>query len=185
MHSHHPNAFGALFDNRRVFGLTGLCVSFHAFDKRAERRGATLFEPSRHVHHAQAVGQRLLARWPHCDARMRADRVEQHQYRLGDRAVVALHVEATQQSERVGDFLHCLLKLRSVDWMHGMESPYLQFTVGVDRLPIHEQRVVAEGNEGPAKGRIDPQLVIRPFDRGEGVAQRQDFLSIMKGTAAH
>ena len=111
MYGHHPNALGALLDDRRIFGLTGFCVGFHALDKGAERRSAALFEAPRQVDHPQAVGERLLAGRPHRNARMRANRIEQHQYRLGDWTAIASHMEATQQSKRIGDFLCGRLEL--------------------------------------------------------------------------
>lgn len=41
------------------------------FCPSAERGSATLLEAPRHVDHPQAIGQRLLASWPHRNARMR------------------------------------------------------------------------------------------------------------------
>ena len=134
MYGHHPNAFGALLDDRRVFGLPGFCVGIHALHEGAERGRAALFEPPRQVDHPQAVGQRLLASWPHRNARMRPNRVQQHQYRLCDWAAVASHMEAAQQSERIGDFLGGRLELIAVNRMHRMQSAYLQLTVGAESI---------------------------------------------------
>ncbi len=185
MHRHHPNTLRALLDDGRILGLTGFCVRFHALHEGAERGRATLFETSRHVDHSQAVRQRLLARWPHRNSRMRPDRVQQHQYRLADGAAVAPDVKVTQQSKRVGNLLCSRLELRLIDGMHGVESTYLQLTIRTESLPIDEQGVVAEREQRSPEGRIDPQLVIRPFDRGKGIAQRDDLLAIMKRATAH
>jgi hypothetical protein len=79
------NAFGALLDDRRVLHLTGLCVGFHMLYEGAERGRAALLEAPRQVDHAQAVGQRLLAGWPHRNSRVRPNRVQQHQHCLKSR----------------------------------------------------------------------------------------------------
>jgi hypothetical protein len=113
MYGHHPNALCALLDDGCVFGLTGFCVGFHALYEGAKRGRTALLEPARQADHAHAVGQRLLASWPHRNARMRPDRVQQHQYRLGDWTVIASDMEAPQQSKRVGNFLCGRLELRS------------------------------------------------------------------------
>jgi len=63
---------------------------------------------------------------------------------LSDRTAVAPDVEATQQDKCIGDLLCSRLELRSLDRMHGMESAYLQLTIGADSLPIGQQGIVAE-----------------------------------------
>jgi hypothetical protein len=64
--------------------------------------------------------------------------IKQHQNRLGDRAAIAFHVQSSQQNKRVGNFLDSRIELASIDWMHWMESAYLQFTVGAEGLPVCE-----------------------------------------------
>jgi hypothetical protein len=144
MHGHHPNALGALFDDGRLLGLTCFCVSFYAFYEGTKRGRTALLEPARQVYDPQAVGQRLLAGWPHRNARVRPDSVEQHQYRLGDGTAVAPHMEVTQQCKRIGDFLCSGLELRALNLMHRMEPTYLQLTISAESLPIEEQGVVTE-----------------------------------------
>ena len=144
MYGHHPNALSALLDDGRVLGLTGFCIRIHALDEGAKRGRAALFESPGQVDHPQAVRQRLLACGPHRNARMRPNRVQQHQYRLGDWAAIASHVEPAQQSKGIGDFLDSRLELRSIDRMHRMESAYLQFTISAESLPVGEQGIIAE-----------------------------------------
>ena len=82
VYGHHSNALGALLDDRRVLRLTGFCVGFHTLYEGAERGRAALLEAPRQVDHAQAVGQRLLASWPHRNTRMRPNRVRRAEARL-------------------------------------------------------------------------------------------------------
>ena len=58
--------------------------------------------------------------------------------------------------------------------------PGLKRTVAVDMLPKNEERLIAQREEGSAQRREDLELVIRPFDRGDRVAQRDDLLAIME-----
>jgi hypothetical protein len=144
VYRHHPNTLCALLNDGRIFCLTGFGVGFHALDESPERGGAALLESARQVNHAQAVGQRLLASRPHRNAGVCPNRVEQHQYGLGDGTVVPPHVEAAQQSKCIG-YLPCSrIELCSVHRIHGMQPTQLKLTIGAQSLPIHEQSIVAE-----------------------------------------
>jgi hypothetical protein len=144
VYRHHPNTLRALLNDGRILCLTGFGVGFHALDESPERGGAALLESARQVNHAQAVGQRLLAGRPHRNARVRPNRVEQHQYGLGDGTAVTPDVEATQQSKCIGDLLCSRLQPCSVDRTHGMQPAQLKLTIGAQSLPIDEQSIVAE-----------------------------------------
>jgi hypothetical protein len=41
------------------------------------------------------------------------------------------------------------------------------------------------GEERPVQCREDPELIVGPFDRGDGVAKGDDLLAIMKRTPTH
>ena len=144
MYRHHPHTLCALLDNGCILGLTGFCIVFHTIDESAEGGSTTLLETPRQVDQPKAVGQRLLACRPHRNARVRPDRIEQHQYSLGDGPTVAVQVEATHQVKCICDLLCSRLKLVSIDRVHRMESAYLQVTIVADCLPVDEQGVVAK-----------------------------------------
>jgi hypothetical protein len=144
MYGRHPNALGTLLDDGRVLCLTSFGIVVHTLHEDTKRRGTTLLEASGQINHPQAVGQGLLAGQPHRNARMGTNRVHQHQYRLGNWATIAFHVQSAQQNEGIGDFLRFRRELASINWMHRMESTYLQLTVGGDSLSVCKQSIVAE-----------------------------------------
>jgi hypothetical protein len=61
-----------------------------------------------------------------------------------------------------------------------MQAAGLQITVALHILPEGKERLVAVRKERPAQGGKDPQLVIRPFDRGERIAESDDLLAIVE-----
>ena len=67
-----------------------------------------------------------------------------------------------------------------VDRAHRIEAAGLERAVAVDMLPKSKEGLVAQREERPAQRGKDLQLVIGPFDRGEGVAKRDDLLAIME-----
>ena len=89
------------------------------------------------------VGKCLLAAWPKRDAGMRAQRLEQRDDRLGDRAVVAPNVERPQQIQCISDLDGGRIEGRAVDHLHWIEAATLQSTLAVDILP--------ERKEGPRR----------------------------------
>ena len=60
----------------------------------------------------------------------------------------------------------------------------MQRAIGIEILPEGEERVVAEREERTAQRGKDPEFVIRPFDGGEGIAQRDDLLAIVERATA-
>ena len=161
-------------------------ASASSFSTKARKEEAPALEAPRHVDQPQAVGERLLAGRPKRDAGVRAHGFEQHGDRLGDRAVVAPDVKPPQELQRVGDLDARQDRAQSgrsacIGWRRRVFSS----AVDVDILPESEERLVAEREERPAQRRKDPELVVGPFDRGEGVAQRDDLLAIVERAPAH
>src|SRR6266566_4117559 len=115
---------------------------------------------------------------------MSAHRVQQHQNRLCDWTVVAPDMEPAQQGKGIGDVLGGGVELTAVNRMHRMQSADPQLAIRAKALAIGEKGVIAEREHRSTQGGIDPQLVVRPLDCREGVAQRDDLLAIVKRAAA-
>ena len=64
-----------------------------------------------------------------------------------------------------------------------MQPTRAQHAIGIEILPEGKESVVAESEERAAQGGKDPELVIRPFDGGEGIAQSDDFLAVVERAA--
>jgi hypothetical protein len=72
---------------------------------------------------------------------MGANRVQQHQYRLGDWATIAIHMQFAQQNKGISNFLRFWRELGPINWM---ESAYLHLTIGAGSLSVCKQSIVAE-----------------------------------------
>ena len=137
----------------------------------------------RHVDQPLTVRERLLTVLPEGDAGMGADGLQQHGDGLRDGPAVAPHVKPPQELQRVGDLDAGAMESCPVDGSHRVEVPGRERAVAIDLLPKHEQRLIAQREEGSAQRRKDLELVIGPLDRGDGVAQRDDLFAIMERTS--
>jgi hypothetical protein len=113
---------------------------------------------------------------------MRPDRVEQHQYRLGDGAAAPSGGGPT--SERTGDFLCSRLKLRSVDGMHGMEARRLPHVLVGGRSFHDREEILALRNALTAIEWPDDELRVYAIVRGPLFAFSDDALFIYRQTVS-
>ena len=97
--------------------------------------------------------------------------------RLGDRTVVPPGVEPREDGERTGHLLvgadEIVDRLRA----KGVKS--------VKTVSVGEQSVVPEGEERSSERREDPQLVVGPLDRAQGVAQGEHLFALVEGAPPH
>ena len=134
----------------------------------------------RHVDQPLAIRKRLLAVRPERDAGVRAHRLKQRGDRLGDRAIVAPDVKQSQDIERIRNLDRGGVERRTIDHPHWIEPAGLEGAVLAHLLPKNEERLIANSEEWASKRREDLQFVIRPLDRRQRVAKRDDFLAIVK-----
>ena len=57
----------------------------------------------------------------------------------------------------------------------------MRITIVAHLLPENEKGLIANSEKWASKRREHLQLIVGPFDCGEGVSKRDDFLAIMKG----
>jgi hypothetical protein len=174
---HDADALGALLDHRRLLRLATLGVALEAIDEGAERGRPAPLEAPRQVDDAKAVGEGLLAGGPDRDAGVGAHRVEQARHRLGEGASVAGTMEPREDAEGLRDLALGGAEGLHVDRVHGMQAP--------DPMSKGQQDVVAEGEERAAQRGEYAQLVVRPLDRDERVAQREHLLAVVIRAPAH
>ena len=101
------------------------------------------------------------------------------------RAVVAPHMKPPQKLQGVGHLGGRRVECGPLNHLHRIETAGLCSAVAVDILPKCKESLVAQGEEWPAQRREDPELIVGPFDRGDGVAKGDDLLAIMKRTPTH
>src|SRR6516164_379353 len=66
-----------------------------------------------------------------------------------------------------------------------MQTAGLQSAVAVKVLPESKELLVPKRKEWPAEGGKHSQLIIRAFDRGESIAESDDFLAIVERAPAY
>src|SRR5690242_21293172 len=84
-------------------------------------------------------------------------------------------MKAAQDFEGVGDLLQ--LRAQPVKPPKRMQA--------AASLAKSEQQSIGKAEQRSAQGCINAQLVVRPLDCGQCVAQRFDFLALVERTAAH
>src|SRR5262249_25663604 len=130
-----------------------------------------------HVEDAQDVAERLLAGGPDRDARVRARRLEEPRDRVRDRAPVSPEVESNQYVERLGDRPREIGEQRFVPLPKRMQV--------LLRVTKREEHVVGEREEGAVERRVDRVGVVRPFDRAEGIAERDHLFAFVEAPSTH
>ena len=93
---HHPNALGALLDDRRFIDFAAFCVSFDALDEGAKGRRTPLKSPSR-IDQPLTIGERLFAILPKSDTSLSSDGLQKHRKRLRDRPTIAADMKSAQK----------------------------------------------------------------------------------------
>src|SRR5262249_60369922 len=130
--------------------------------KPAERGDALAFGAPREVEQATDVCERLLARRPDGEARVRARGGEESRDRVGEGPAIAVAVQVAQHGERIGD-------RRQLWWrLLGKSTERVQ---GAVALAPREERSVVEGEKRAAQRGEERQLVLGPLDGEEPAAQ--------------
>src|SRR5262245_27986831 len=115
---------------------------------------------------------------------MGPDGLEQHGDGLCDRPAVAAGVKPAQDIERVGDLRARGIKCCAIYGSRRVQVSDRDRAVAIDPLAESEQRLVAQCEEWAAQRGKYLELVVRPLDRGDGVAQRHHLFAIMERPAA-
>src|SRR5262245_39626034 len=99
--------------------------------------------------------------------------------------MVAPSVKAPQQLQSIGYLEGGRIERCPIDRAHRVEAPNLSCVVAIDILPKNEKSFVTERKERAAQRSENLQLVIRPFDGGDGITKGDYLLAIMEGAPTH
>ncbi len=192
VHGHDPHSLRPLLDHGRLARGAALGVGVEAVDEGPERGRALRLEAARQVEHAERVGERLLARRPDGDARVRARRREEPLQRVGDGPPVPPEVQLAEDRERVDHRRDAavvvgrrrLERAERVQRAQGEALGGARGGRGRRGVAIGEERVVRQREEGAPQRRVQAELVVGPLDGGERVPHGLHLLAVVEGAAS-
>ena len=191
MDRHHPDAVAVFLEERCLGSLRVFRGGTQLVGKSSKRDTAIALVLSRELGDVENVGERLFAARTQCKADVRARRVQELVQRLGDRDVVAPHVQPPQQTEGRGDGPKSIQDWRCGGGELGRHSKRMKDMTpeSVSCRPAEgggplQQLLVADRKERSAQRREDRQLIVGPLDGSKRGANRLDLFTLVKRAAA-
>ena len=171
MDRHDPHAFSPFFENWRLGSVFGSGLGSQLVDETSERGPSPGFKAPCQIPYTVHIGEDLIAGRPQREGRVCPARFQQLVERFDERLPVAPPVQAGEYVQGFGD--------RFEFWVDVVEA-FSKRVQGADGVAIPEQQRVGDGKQRSLQRRVDRELVIRPFDRGQRSPDRLDLLPLVE-----